>query len=83
MERFRTNQIRLHALSWGKQWLEKVGLREVRPEDICPPQFLEQLYQKYPDLLGDATAIGPSDDDRCQSWRDHPGWWKEVLAKIR
>lgn len=79
----RESSIRLHSPSTVRQWLEALGFREVSPADICPPQFLEQLYQKYPDLRGDQTAIGPGDDGPCQSWRDHPGWWKEVLAKIR
>lgn len=62
--------------------LERFGW-EIEPKHICQTGQVEQLCDKYPDLWGDRTAIGPSDDAKCQSWRDNPGWWREIVAKER
>jgi hypothetical protein len=65
-----------------KQTLEKLRIREVAPVDICPDgQTLAGLYEVYPDLAGDVTAIGVGDDGGCQSWRGCFGWWKEVVKE--
>jgi hypothetical protein len=65
-----------------KRALERAGLREIAPDDISPNRrTLNQLYKNYPDLAGDRTAIGYGDEGRCQSWRDCPGWWKELVGK--
>lgn len=75
-------RLNLRPPSRIKQTLEKLGLREVNPADITSDrESLEKLYQLYPDLIGDRTAIGPGDDGHCQSWRKDPGWWKELTQK--
>lgn len=73
---------RLHRplLMW--RILERLGLRDVSPEDICPLTEIERLYQTYPDLRGDTTAIGPGDDGDCQTWRNNPGWWMGFFSKL-
>lgn len=70
--------IGVHKPSLFKRGLAKLGW-DVTPEDICPPKKLELLYSLYPFLRGDWTAIGVGDDGNCQSWKNNPGWWKEVL----
>jgi len=65
-----------------KQALERLGLREMTPADICPDrETLDRLYKTYPDLAGDKTAIGPGDDGYCQSWQGDRGWWRELVKK--
>lgn len=64
-----------------KRALEKAGLREITPSDICSNRrTLNELYETYSDLAGD-KAIGYGDEGRCQSWRDCPGWWKDLVRK--
>ena len=69
----------LHKPKITKQLLELMHVREVTPADICPPHKQDALFTRYPDLMGDGSAIGPGDDGNCQSWRNHQGWWKELL----
>ena len=70
----------LRPPSTWKQVLEKLKIKEVAPVDICPDgQTLDRLYEVYPDLAGDISAIGPGDDGGCQSWQGCPGWWKELI----
>jgi len=60
-----------------KQWLEKLGLRQVEPGDIT--RDICALFERYPDLAGDRTAIGIGDSDGdCQSWWGDWGWWKKL-----
>ena len=65
---------------WLKIVLDKAGLREITPEDICTSDTQRaKLFEKYPMIAGDSTAIGPGDDGNCQDWRGDPGWWKGLL----
>lgn len=73
-------ELRLHQPNLFLRWLEAAGLWQVTPADICPKEYLESFYNKYPPLRGDDTAIGAGDDGGCQAWRD-PGWWKEFVPR--
>lgn len=76
-------RLNLKPPSTVKIVLEKVG-REITPADICPSRKdLDRLYQMYPDLAGDSTSIGPSDDGNCQSWRGDRGWWRAFLEQYK
>lgn len=60
---------------------EKAGVG-IAPWHLCKDGgTLETLYKKFPGLAGDGTAIGPGDDGNCQSWRNNPGWWIELIKK--
>ncbi|MBN1168908.1 hypothetical protein JXA63_03370 [Candidatus Woesebacteria bacterium] len=70
------------------QFLEKRFGLDVSPDMLCDSsEALDRLYERYPDLRGDGTAIGYSDTvGRCQSWMDNPGWWKrlpEIESQIK
>lgn len=77
-----SQRLNLHPPSLALRILERFGW-DIEPKDICSQGQVEQLCNKYPDLWGDWTAIGPGDDGSCQTWRDNPGWWREVIAKER
>ena len=64
------------------QILEKLRLTDIAPGNICPDrETLDKLYEMFPSLAGDGTAIGPGDDGNCQSWRNDPGWWKSLIRR--
>lgn len=74
--------VEIHPPSRVKRVLEILRVREVGPEDLCGDRAaLDKLYQKYPDLVGDKTAIGPGGDGSCQSWRGDWGWWKRLIEQ--
>lgn len=51
----------------------------ITPWEICPDyKTLCRLYEMFPDLAGDRTAIGIGDDGYCQSWRGDIGWWRDL-----
>ncbi len=71
----------LHLPSKPKIWLERLMLREINPADICAD--LDSLFKIYPELAGDKSAIGESDFyGDCQSWKNNPGWWKDLLHNL-
>lgn len=73
--------LRVHRPNLAKLFLERIGL-DITPADICcTSKDLNLLYRLYPGLAGDRTAIGPSDDGKCQDWRKNPGWWREIVSK--
>lgn len=65
------------------QILEKLGVRDVRPEDICPEEKLPILYKMFPELLGDREEMDITMGGRCQVWRDNPRWWDRFLKQNR
>ena len=68
-------QLHLHEPPLGFKVLEKIGWRDVQPRDICPPDELEKLYSLYSDLRGDRYSF----DRDSESWRNNPGWWKQII----
>lgn len=75
-----TERLELKSPPFWKRVLEDHFGIEIAPEDITPTgEAYRKLVKKYPDLLGDTTAIGPGDDGNCQSWRGHKGWWREFV----
>lgn len=68
-------ELHLHRPGIIARFMEQLGIRDVTPKDLCPPDELEKLYSLYPDLRGDTRSF----DKRSETWRDNPGWWKNLL----
>lgn len=73
-------ELGLHPPSLINRLLERFGIREVSPRDICPAKHLDRLYELFPDLLGDPD-IGVGNFGNCQSWRNYPEWWEKLVAE--
>jgi len=65
-----------HPPSRIKQFAEKLGIRDIQPEDVLPKEGVEIFSRKHRSFMGDSD-IGHADvAGRCQDWRDNRGWWK-------
>lgn len=74
--------LQLHSPTRILRTLEALHFREIKPFDICPPNQLSILYELYPDLMGDFRSFDEGLGGRCQSWRDYPGWWRQLIGKV-
>lgn len=71
-----SQELNLHPPSRAKQFLAELGIREILPSDITKqPETLRHVYRH----LGGDPEIGRGNDGHCQSWRNNPNWWKDIV----
>lgn len=73
----------LHQPNIIYQALERLGVREINPKDLCRgTRMLDKLYALHPGLRGDTTSLGYA-NGLFEGSDNSRGWWRQIVTEDR